>query len=69
MECRDDFFDDPAYLELLEKLIEKIRKERHFGHLYFYRDVVIEAYKRQRKYKKALEFEEQISSNIIKNGI
>ena len=69
MECRDGFFDDPAYLQLLEKLIEKIRKERHFGHLYFYRDVVIEAYKRQRKYKKALEFEEQISSNIIKNGI
>lgn len=46
MECRDDFLDNPAYLELLEKLIDKIRKERHFGHLYFYRDVVTEAYKR-----------------------
>ena len=69
MECRDGFLDDPAYLQLLEKLIDKIRKERHFGHLYFYRDVVIEAYKRQRKYKKALEFEEGISSNIIKYGI
>lgn len=69
MECRDDFLNDPAYLQFLEKLIDKIRKERHFGHLYFYRDVVIEAYKRQRKYKKALEFEEEISSNIIKNGV
>lgn len=54
MECRDDFLDNPAYLELLEKLIDKIRKERHFGHLYFYRDVVTEAYKRQRKYKNQL---------------
>lgn len=68
MECRDGFLDDPEYLLLLEKLISQIRKERHFGHLYFYRDVVIEAYKRQRKYKKALEFEEEISCNIIKCG-
>lgn len=69
MECRDGFLDDPEYLRLLEKLIAKIKKERHFGHLYFYREVVIEAYKRQRQYKKALEFESEISRNIIKNGV
>ena len=56
--------DDPAYLELLEKLIKALKRERHFGHLYFYRDIITQAYTRQRKYKKALEFEQEISSRI-----
>lgn len=66
MECEEGFLDDPKYLDVLERLIISIEKELHFGHLYFYRDVIVEAYKRQRKYKAALEFEEKISSNIIK---
>lgn len=65
MECADGFLDDPAYLALLETLIQALKKERHFGHLYFYRDVVIEACKRQRKYKRALEFEHEISGKIL----
>ncbi len=68
MECEDGFLENPEYLELLEKLIRAIRKERHFGHLYFYRDVIMEACKRQRKYKKALEFQNEISGNVIKNS-
>lgn len=68
MECEDRFLENPKYLELLEKLIHAIRAERHFGHLYFYRDVIVEAYKRQRKYKQALEFEREISESIIKNN-
>ncbi len=64
MECEEGFLDDPKYLELLERLIKAIERELHFGHLYFYRDVMISACKRQRKYKTALEFEEKISSHI-----
>lgn len=67
MECERDFLDQPEYLELLEKLIASIKKNYPFGHLYFYKDVVVEAYKRQRKYKKALEFEEEISCEVVKN--
>ena len=63
-ECKENFMDDPAYLELLEKLIKALKRERHFGHLYFYRDIITQAYTRQRKYKKALEFEREISSRI-----
>lgn len=63
-ECKDNFMDHPAYLELLEKLIKTLKQERHFGHLYFYRDIITQAYTRQRKYKKALEFEREISSKI-----
>ncbi len=69
MECHDGFLDDPLYLELLEQLIQEIRKTRHFGHLYFYKDMIIEACKRQRQYKKALEFEKEISGNIINQGL
>lgn len=68
MECEDGFLENPKYLEILEKLIRAIRTERHFGHLYFYRDVIVEACKRQRKYKQALEFEREISGSIIKNN-
>lgn len=69
MECQEDFPEkaflaDPKYLELLERLITVLKRERHFGFLYFYRDMVVEAYKKQRKYKQALEFEQEISSKI-----
>lgn len=69
MECEENFLDNPQYLNLLEKLIKALKKDYHFGHLYFYKDVIVEAYTRQRKYKKALEFEQEISSNIIKGGV
>lgn len=62
MECRKDFEQEPEYLQLLERLIETLRMERHPGHLYFYRDVAVKAYMAQRKYKKALEFEQWINS-------
>lgn len=60
-ECQKDFLNNPEYLILLEKLIKKIKKERHFGYLYFYHDVVTEAYINGRQYKKALEFQKSIS--------
>ena len=59
----------PAYLELLERLIQALKQDCHFGHLYFYRDRMLEARTRQRKYKRALEFEGEISSMVIKSGI
>lgn len=67
MEYEEDFLDKPEYLEILEKLIKEINQDRHFGYLYFYRDLIIEAYKRQRQYKKALEFEQKISKKVIKH--
>ena len=67
MECEEDFLDKPEYMKVLEKLVNSLKKNYSFGHLYFYKDMIIEAYKRQRKYKKALEFEEQISSKIKKS--
>lgn len=62
-ECREDFLYHAEYLTLLEKLIKKIRKERHFGYLYFYQYVITAAYTNQRQYKKALEFQKDISFN------
>ena len=64
MECETDFLDKPEYLELLERLIVALKQNYPFGHLYFYKEQIVEAYKKQRKYKKALEFEEEISSRI-----
>ena len=58
-----------GYLELLERLIQALKQDCHFGHLYFYRDRMLEACTRQRKYKRALEFEGEISSMVIKSGI
>lgn len=69
MECETDFLENTEYMELLEKLIISLKKKYTFGHLYFYKDVIIETYKRQRKYKKALEFEERISLKINKMHI
>ena len=66
-ECGEGFLDDPKYLELLEELAEELEREYHFGHLYFYKDMIVEACRRQRKYKKALEFEQKISETVVKN--
>ena len=66
LECEENFLEDPAYLILIEKLIKQLEDEQHFGHLYFYHDVIIKAYTKQRKYKQALEFERKISSFIKK---
>ncbi len=66
MEAEEGFLNNPEYLELLEKLIRAIKEELHFGYLYFYRDVIVEACKRQRRYRQALEFEQEISSGIVK---
>lgn len=69
MELEENYLDNPAYLELLERLIRALKQECHFGHLYFYREAVLDAYVRQRKYKKALAFEEEISLFVAKNGV
>ena len=67
MEQKPDFTADPAYLDLIERLITALKKEKSFGFLYQYKDVILEAYMRQRKYKKALEFSEQISAKTRKS--
>ena len=68
-ELVENYLENPKYLELLEKLMKQLEKEQHFGHIYFYREQMMEAYIKQRKYKRALEFERKISSFIIKNSI
>lgn len=65
MECEQDFPDKPEYLEVLEALIIALKRDYHLGHVLFYKDVMVEACKRQRRYKRALEFEKEISSRII----
>jgi len=67
MEQKPDFTADPAYLDLIERLIKALTKEKSFGFLYQYKNVILEAYTRQRKYKKALEFSEQISAKTRKS--
>lgn len=63
-ECEEDFISKPQYLDLLENLRKALEKEYHFGHLYFYADIIVETYAKHRKYKKALEFQERISYKI-----
>lgn len=65
MEQRKDYLKDPAYLEILERLQKVIKEERHFGYLYFYREQIIDAYSAQKKYKKALAFQKEISSKVV----
>jgi len=64
MECEPEFLDNPEYLAVLEELFAVLRKERHFGFLYQYKEVAMEAFARQRKYKRALEFQKEISSKM-----
>lgn len=68
MECEEGFLDREEYQALLERLITTLKRDCHFGHLYFYRDVIVESYRRQRKYKCAMEFEQEISSKIVSDG-
>lgn len=65
MEQKKDYLKDPAYFEVLERLQKVLKEERHFGYLYFYREQIIEAYSAQKKYKKALTFQKEISSKVI----
>lgn len=67
-ECREGFLDNPEYLELLEKLLKALEKESHFGHLYFYQDMMIAACRRQRRYKQALEFQQQLTASAVRLG-
>lgn len=67
MRCEPGYRENPAYLETLERLLAALKKERTFGFLYAYRGVVREVYTAQRKYRKALEFELEVSSKI-QNG-
>lgn len=60
MECVPGFIEKNEYLLLLEELVSKLEQEKHFGHIFFYKDMLIEAYKRQRQYKKALDFLDRI---------
>ena len=64
MECQPGFLEDPAYLALLERLLAAVEREAHFGYVYFYRDVMVEACARQRQYKRALAFEQSISRRV-----
>lgn len=66
MECEPGFLESSEYLAVLEELFAALRKERHFGFLYQYKSVAMEAFARQRKYKKALEFQSEISSKVQK---
>ncbi len=56
-ECRDNYMEDPGFINLLERLMQCLRRERHRGYYNFYRDIMKDAYIRQRKYKKALELQ------------
>lgn len=65
MEQQEGYLKDPNYLEVVERLQKVLREERHFGYLYFYREQIVEAYSQQKKYKKALAFQNEISSKTI----
>ncbi|MDF2820266.1 MAG: Tetratricopeptide repeat [Clostridiales bacterium] len=61
IECQKDFIDNPIFVEVMEKLMKLLKVTRHKGYLIFYKKLLKEAYCRQRKYKKALELEEELS--------
>lgn len=65
MEQERDFLQNPKYERLLDRLIVALKKYAHFGYLYFFKDVITQAYIGQRKYKKALEFQTEISYKIV----
>ena len=69
MELQEGYLKNPAYLELIEKLKNALEQEKHFGYIYFYREQIIEAYCKQKKYKKALEFQQEISSKTMMMGV
>ena len=65
MELEEDFMLNPEYELLLDKLIVELKKHMHFGFLYSFKDVIISTYIAHRKYKKALEFQNEISANVM----
>ncbi len=65
-ECEDNYLSNPEYLEVLEQLIAVMNEELHFGKMYFYKDQIISAYEAQRKYKKAMQFQQRLSSQMEK---
>ena len=65
MELEEDYINNPEYELLLDRLIAVLKEHRHFGFLYSFKDVIIRTYVAQRKYKKALEFQNEISNRII----
>lgn len=69
MRSKPGYEKNPEYLELLERLLAVLKRERPFGFLYAYRNVVRKTYAGQRKYRKALEFEREISSKALNQSI
>ena len=65
MEMEEGYLENPEFEKLLERLIDVLKKEMHFGYLFFFQDVIIQVYTVQRKYKKALEFQKEISCKTI----
>ncbi|MFL0252091.1 hypothetical protein ACJDT4_16850 [Clostridium neuense] len=55
MEMNKNFLSNRHFISLLEKLMLSIKTDKHLGYYLFYRDLLKEAYCKQRKYKKALE--------------
>lgn len=68
MELEEGFQYKAEYLELIEKLIAAIQRDYHVGHLVFYKKLAVETYCIHRKYKKALELNEKISSIAMENS-
>lgn len=66
MEMSENFLSDPEYLNMLENLMSVLKEQRHPGYYLFYRDILKEAYCRQRKYKKAMELDSKISFEMKK---
>lgn len=62
MELKKDFLSDRAYLNLLDRLMQLLEQELHFGYMNFYHDQYKEACCRQRMYRKAMEIETKFSS-------
>ncbi|WP_097015839.1 helix-turn-helix domain-containing protein [Anaerocolumna aminovalerica] len=54
-ECKEDYLDDPNFINIMETLMDRLKSERHKGYVLFYKSILKKAYCRQRKYKKALE--------------
>ncbi|MEG1889502.1 MAG: hypothetical protein RRZ33_08995 [Lachnospiraceae bacterium] len=61
MEITPGYKYKPESLVLLKKLQASLRREKHLGFLYFYKEIIQEVYCAQRQYKKTLELEKEIS--------
>lgn len=61
MEMEDDFLSSPEFICKLENLMSVLKRDMHPGFILFYRNLLKEAYCKQRKYKKALELDDTIS--------